>query len=90
MVTCEPEIKKVARRADDSLLILACDGIWDCLTNEECVKTLTTNMKQRKPKEPFARCIEEMFDEIIANDIFQSSGVGTDNMTAILVQIKKK
>ena len=31
-------------------------------------------------------CIETLFDEIIANDILQSAGVGTDNMTAIVVE----
>lgn len=37
MVTCDPEIRSVARQNNDSFLILACDGIWDCLTSEECV-----------------------------------------------------
>ena len=37
MVTCDPEVRSVARQASDQFLILACDGIWDCLTSEECV-----------------------------------------------------
>jgi|ERR1712166_1612205 len=36
-VTCDPEVRMVARSPADSFLILACDGIWDCLTSEECV-----------------------------------------------------
>ena len=37
MVTCDPEIRSVPRQNADSFIILACDGIWDCLTSEECV-----------------------------------------------------
>jgi serine/threonine protein phosphatase PrpC len=31
MVTCFPEITKTERSNRDRFLILACDGIWDCL-----------------------------------------------------------
>lgn len=34
MVTCDPEVRSVARQAADDFIILACDGIWDCLTSE--------------------------------------------------------
>lgn len=33
MITCVPEIKKVELTAEDKFLIIACDGIWDCLTS---------------------------------------------------------
>lgn len=36
-VTCYPDITKRDRSPGDKFIILACDGIWDCLTNEECV-----------------------------------------------------
>ena len=36
-VTCDAELRQVTRSANDQFIILACDGIWDCLTSEECV-----------------------------------------------------
>ena len=36
MVTVDPEVRSVARQANDDFIILACDGIWDCLTSEQC------------------------------------------------------
>lgn len=36
-VTAKPDIKTVKRSKDDEFIVNACDGIWDCLTNEECV-----------------------------------------------------
>ena len=38
MVICDPEIKRVSRNPNqDEFIILACDGIWDCMSNESAV-----------------------------------------------------
>lgn len=39
-VTCNPDIINVKRTPGDEFIMLACDGIWDCLTNEECIQKL--------------------------------------------------
>ena len=33
-VTSYPDIKKVAIKPEHDFIIVACDGIWDCFTNE--------------------------------------------------------
>ena len=33
MITADPDIRKEAIANDTSFLIIACDGIWDCLDN---------------------------------------------------------
>ena len=38
---------------------------------------------------PLSTCIEEIFDQICATDILSSSGIGTDNMTCVVVELKK-
>ena len=90
MVTVDPEIKKITRLGTDEFLILACDGIWDCLSSEECVEYLRKAMAGRSAKEKLNEPIEKMFDDIIATDILSSSGVGTDNMTCVIVEFKRK
>lgn len=90
MVTCDPEIRKVSRQTgSDEFIILACDGIWDCLTSEEAVARVRKGMAERSAKEKINEVIENIFDEIIAKDILSSSGVGTDNMTCVVVEFKK-
>lgn len=37
MITCVPEIKVVPLIKSHDYMIIACDGIWDCLTSQECV-----------------------------------------------------
>lgn len=88
MVTCDPEIRVCDRDpTSDEVLILACDGIWDCLSSEECVDMVRENLaKVNKSKGLVSKVIEEMFDKIIATDIMSSAGVGTDNMTCVVVE----
>ena len=85
MVTCVPEVRQVARGPTDQFVILACDGIWDCLTSEDCVIQTRDAMGKLSADAPLTTPIEEMFDRIIAKDILSSAGVGTDNMTCIIV-----
>jgi serine/threonine protein phosphatase PrpC len=65
--------------------MLACDGIWDCLNNEECIKTLRTNINDQIKNNKFTRTdpVEKMLGEILAPNT--EDGIGTDNMTAILI-----
>lgn len=88
MVICVPEIRTEQRKASDEFIILACDGIWDCLTSEKCVERVKGELKTLEEGQPLTRIIETMFDDIIAADIISSQGVGTDNMTCIIVKLK--
>ena len=41
MVTCDPEVRCVQRQpSHDEFIILACDGIWDCVDNERCCQKM--------------------------------------------------
>ena len=88
MVTVDPEITTTPRQQNDQFLMLACDGIWDCVTSEEGGEQMRDAIT-KAPQEKLSKHIEDLFERIIATDILSSSGVGTDNMTCLLVEIKK-
>ncbi len=48
-VTSFPDIKKVALKPDHDFIIVACDGIWDCFTNEQAAKFVRTK-REKGPK----------------------------------------
>ncbi len=37
MITCVPEIKVEKLKPTHDYMVIACDGIWDCLTSQECI-----------------------------------------------------
>jgi len=41
-VTAHPDVTVTKRKKGDKFIILACDGIWDCVTNDECCQKINT------------------------------------------------
>lgn len=68
--------------------MLACDGIWDCMSSEEAIISTREALAKKSAGQPLSKITEDMFDRIIATDILSSAGVGTDNMTCVIVQLK--
>ncbi|KAG6415749.1 hypothetical protein SASPL_123164 [Salvia splendens] len=83
IVTANPDIVKVELTEDDEFLIVACDGIWDCMSSEQAVDYVKQQLNSEKK---LSVVCERVFDRCLA----PSSGLeGCDNMTMIVVQFKK-
>jgi len=73
-------------------ILLACDGIWDVMSNEEVIEFVRTRLAQTKLTDdeshqnvtihPEEIC-EELLNRCLAPDALM--GTGCDNMTVILV-----
>jgi len=86
MITAEPDIKQVELKPDDEFIILACDGIWDCLSNEEAVKFVRDRIDTQTPIEIGT----DMLDQIVSTDPRETQGIGGDNMTVMIVDLLPK
>ena len=69
MITAYPEVTIENITSDINFIVIACDGIWDCLTNQECCDFVSERLK-KDPKTTLSKIVEEMFDSIIASDIY--------------------
>ncbi len=87
MITCVPEVRVEQYNTNCDFMLIACDGIWDCLTSPEGIDFCKDYIKGN-PTALLAPCCEQMFDKIIATDVASSGGIGCDNMTAVVVQFK--
>lgn len=99
MITALPEITFSALD-DVDFIFLGCDGVFDCMTNQEISDYVSSRLKKNiKP----TKILEEMLDHILAVDVYTGkiiiinisliiieTGVGCDNMSAVLVVLKKK
>ena len=70
-------------RTGDEFIVLGCDGIWDCLSNDECVKYVRDRIESKHPLE----IGKEMLDEIVSADPRASQGIGGDNMTIMIIDL---
>ncbi|KAJ1413102.1 hypothetical protein SESBI_19861 [Sesbania bispinosa] len=74
IVTANPDINTVELCDEDEFMVLACDGIWDCMSSQQLETKLS------------AVC-ERVLDRCLAPST--ANGDGCDNMTMILVQFKR-
>lgn len=81
IVTANPEIREHDLTEDVLFTVLACDGIWDCMTNQEVVDFV--QIRAAEGKELTTIC-EEMMDWCLAPDAYPGA-VGCDNMSVIVV-----
>lgn len=84
MVTALPEVISARLTADTEFIILACDGIWDCVTSQQCVD-FVRRWLQQAPDMPLSSVSAEIFKSIISPRPF---GLGCDNMSMLILQLK--
>lgn len=75
---------RVELQDDDEFILLGCDGIWDCLTNEKAVEYVRTRIDDYKPTE----IGKMMLNAIISTDPRTTQGIGGDNMTILIIDLQ--
>lgn len=85
IVTADPDVRVMDLQPEDKFLILACDGIWDMLTNDQAVAFVDTRLSQNMDP---AKICSQMCDHCLATHT-QGIGKGCDNMSAMVVVLKR-
>jgi len=86
MITAFPDVNKVEITDDCEFIICACDGIWDCKTNQQAADFVIARLKK---KMSLPAIIEDLLDDCLSSDLSTNEGIGGDNMTCIIIQFKK-
>ncbi|KAI9995625.1 hypothetical protein PInf_012690 [Phytophthora infestans] len=73
LVSCEPEVKRVTVQDDDLFLVLACDGVWDVLSEQEAVDIALPHFHDAKA-----------VADAIVKAAYKKGSV--DNLTATVIQ----
>ncbi|RHY29563.1 hypothetical protein DYB32_005050 [Aphanomyces invadans] len=76
-VSAEPDVKVAERTKEDEFLLLACDGIWDVMSNEDAVALVRSLMAQGESN--MGLICEEVLDHCLS--------LGSrDNMSIVVVK----
>ncbi|KAF8957289.1 phosphatase 2C-like domain-containing protein [Flammula alnicola] len=84
IITANPDVTCHEITEDDEFLVLACDGIWDCLTSQQVVDFIRYQVSEGKE---LTEISEMMFEHCLAPDTTSGAGIGCDNMTILIVAI---
>ncbi|KAG0165119.1 Protein phosphatase 2C 2 [Apophysomyces sp. BC1034] len=85
-VTAEPDIIEHELTNSDEFVVIACDGIWDCMTNQEVVNFVRQKLGEKKLLKSIC---EDLMDNCLAS-YPEMSGIGCDNMTVVIVAFLRK
>lgn len=69
MITADPEIVVENLTPDCDFIVIGCDGVWDCMTNQQICDFINNRLK-KDPNYKLSKIIEEVFDKILAPDIY--------------------
>ncbi|KAI9597308.1 phosphatase 2C-like domain-containing protein [Syncephalis fuscata] len=83
IVTSNPEITEHQITDKDEFIVLACDGIWDCLTSQKVIDYVRRGIAARMPLD---KICERIMERCLAKES-DLGGVGCDNMTITIVAI---
>jgi len=83
IVTSFPDVKENELDDWDEFIVLACDGIWDCLTNAQVIEFVRRGIAARQE---LHKICENLMDNCLAPSS-DGGGYGCDNMTVIIVAL---
>lgn len=75
LVSAEPDLDVIERSDEDEFLILACDGVWDVMTNEDVVEYISSRLLVHAD---LKKVCEELLETCLAKG-------SRDNMSVILI-----
>ncbi|KNC77778.1 hypothetical protein, variant [Sphaeroforma arctica JP610] len=82
MVTANPDIIEHALDKDVEFMVVACDGIWECMTNQEVVTWVRDRLAIHQP---LTKICEDLMTKCLAKDSPSGPMFGCDNMTVCVV-----
>ena len=86
-VIAEPEVMRMERHADDKLLILASDGMWDVLGNAEVCRIALVKFKSELAEGGSVRGSLKKVAALLAKTALERGS--RDNVTVLIVDLRQ-
>ena len=91
IITAYPDVIQDKMSKENDFIIIGCDGIWDCITDQEVCDIIKEKLKT-PGIDPFKVDLSKILGEICDNICAKSPPgeviIGYDNMTCLVIQFK--
>lgn len=87
MITSTPDIVSMDRDPEDQFIAVCCDGVFDVMSNDDLVSFISERMATNRSLKEIC---EEIADECLSPDPKATQGLGADNITCMIVDLRKK
>jgi protein phosphatase 2C family protein 2/3 len=84
VITADPDVTVHDITEEDEFMVIACDGIWDCLSSQQVVSFVRLKVFEGHK---LGEIGEMLCDHCLAPDTSSGAGIGCDNMTVLIVAI---
>ncbi|CAE7294469.1 unnamed protein product [Symbiodinium pilosum] len=89
LVSAIPDTSRLQwQQGVDEFVLLASDGVWECMTNQQAVNFVRARLPPPGSKKGLQKALGELLDMCCASTPAQRGGLGCDNMTAVLVRFE--
>ena len=85
-VTCNPDILYGKKSDSDDFVVIACDGVWECISNEGISDFIYDKFRNDRNVD-LGKIIADVFDRGISKNGYEENGC--DNMTCIIIKFNK-
>jgi protein phosphatase 1G len=86
MITSTPDVVTMDRDPEDQFIAVCCDGVYDVMTNDDLVSFISERMSANRTLKDIC---EEIADECLSPDPKATQGLGADNITCMIVDLRK-
>eukprot|EP00916_Digyalum_oweni_P024916 GHVL01041135.1.p1 GENE.GHVL01041135.1~~GHVL01041135.1.p1 ORF type:complete len:368 (+),score=105.50 GHVL01041135.1:48-1106(+) len=96
-----PDINKIIITEKDEFILIACDGIWEMGTTQSLItwlhdkindeeKNKKNEKNEKNEKNDMIEVVESLMDHCLAPSLLEYCGLGCDNMSCVLIDLREK
>ncbi|CAE7660953.1 unnamed protein product [Symbiodinium sp. CCMP2592] len=89
VICSTPDVVVRDLTVEDEFIVLACDGIWDVMSNQDICDFVRPRLEKGLELKAIAEELLVGVHRLMTFDPSKTQGLGTDNMTVVIVKLKE-